>query len=88
MPKTRIHHTKVVAFNLTRDQYQRLQAEFVAGGAHSLADLARAKVMRGVNGNSLAEVARKLDQLEQAIHQLSHALQCIRGQDTGASHGR
>jgi len=81
VPKTRIQHTKAVAFNITPDEYERLQAEFAAGGAHSLADLARAKVMRGVNGNSLAGVARKLDKLEQAVRQLSEAVQM------GGTHG-
>jgi len=83
MPKARTRNTKAVCFNLTVEEYERLQAEFGAGGAHSLADLARAKVMRGVNGKSLAGVAQKLDELEQAVHQLTIVLST-----TGVSHGR
>ncbi len=83
MPKVRTRNSKAVCFNVTVEEYQRLQAEFGAGGAHSLADLARAKVMRGVNGNSLAGLARKLDDLEQAVQQLSEAFSI-----SGGAHGR
>jgi hypothetical protein len=79
---------KVVAFNVTPEEYKRLEAELAAGGAHSLSDLARAKVMRGVNGNSLAGVARKLQELETAVQQLSEALSKTKAPSAGVAHGR
>ena len=88
MPKARTSNNKVVAFNVTREEYERLKAEFAAGGAHSLADLARMRVMRAVSGNSLAGVADQLDQLEQAVQQLSEAIHSTQIETSGASHGR
>ncbi len=88
MPKVRFNSSKVVAFNVTLDEFERLKAEFAAGGAHSLVDLARAKVMRAVSGNSLVSVAQRLDQLEQAVQQLSEAIRTTRIETSGASHGR
>jgi flagellar biosynthesis chaperone FliJ len=88
MPKARLQHTKPVAFHVTRQEYERLQAECAARGARSLAELVRAKVLRGVHGNSLAGVADQLDQLEQAVQQLSEAIHSTHIETSGASHGR
>ncbi len=88
MPKARARNSKAICFNVTREEYERLQAEFSLAGAHSFADLARAKVMRGVNGDSLTGVARKLDELEQAVQQLSEAIHSTQVETSGASHGR
>lgn len=82
MPKPRNPRTKPVAFHVTRDEYQRLQAECAAGAARNPSELARSRILRAVTGNSLAGIASKLDELEQAVHQLSQTLKI------GASHGR
>jgi hypothetical protein len=79
--KTRNQPTKPVAFHVTRGEFERLQAECAANGARSLAELVRTKVLRAVTGNSLAGVATQLDELEQAVRQLSQSLK------TGASNG-
>jgi hypothetical protein len=88
MPQTRIHQLKAVSFNVTREEYERLQAECASGGAHNLTELVREKIMRAVNGNSLAEVARELDELERAVQELGSALSNRRVETSGASHGR
>jgi len=80
LPKTR---TKPVAFHVTPDEYEKLQAECAAGAARNPSELARVRLLRAVTGNSLSGVATRLDELKQAVDQLSQALK-----DNGVSHGR
>ena len=81
MPKSRNRLTKPVAFHVTRDEYEKLKAECDAGAARNPSELARARILRAVTGNSLAAVATRLAELEQAVQQPSQSL------ETGASHG-
>lgn len=74
--------TTPVAFLVTQEEYERLKAESIPAGARSLPEFVRAKVLRGITGSSLVRVASQLDELEQAVRQLSRALE-----NTGASDG-
>ena len=85
MPRNR-SPLKPVAFHVTRDEFERLQAECAAGAARNPSELARTRILRAVTGNSLTGVAAKLDELEQTVRQLQSSLK--NGADhTGANHG-
>jgi hypothetical protein len=65
-----------VIFRLTQEEYQHLETICSAGGARSLSDFARSKVLRGEDGSqpSLAEIEKKLDELAGAVQVLARTL--------------
>jgi len=92
-PRSGHRTSKVIAFAVKLDEYERLKAEYAASAAHSISELVRFKVLRAVSGQSLAGIAKHLDELEHAFKELNAALRHggarQRGdQAAGASHGR
>ena len=81
--RSRFQPSQPVAFHVTREEYERLEAEFRAGAARSLPELIRGKILRSIATLPLVDISRNLDKLERALHELSEALE-----KTGASHGR
>lgn len=67
---------RTVIFRLTQEEYQHLEAISTAGGARSLSDFARSKVLHGDDSASpsLAEIEKKLDQLAGALEGLARIL--------------
>lgn len=66
--------TRAVIFRISQDEYNHLQAARSTGGARSLSDFARSKILRAAGEPSLARVAEKLDELTAAVQQLTHLL--------------
>lgn len=66
---------RTVIFRLTQEEYQHLEA--ISGGARSLSDFARSKVLRADDpaAPSLAEIQKKLDDLAGAVEGLARTLQ-------------
>ena len=63
-------------FRLTQEEYQHLES--ISGGARSLSDFARSKVLgagESAATPSLAEIQKKLDDLTGAVEVLARALQ-------------
>jgi hypothetical protein len=75
---------RTVIFRLTQDEYKQLETISSAGGARSLSEFARSRVLYGnalygnaVRGNgepSLAEIEKKLDELAGAVQGLARIL--------------
>ena len=70
---------RTVIFRLTQDEYKQLETISTAGGARSLSEFARSRVLQGnaVSGNgepSLAEIEKKLDELAGAVQGLARIL--------------
>ncbi|HWZ31974.1 MAG TPA: hypothetical protein VNX18_11595 [Bryobacteraceae bacterium] len=66
---------RVVIFRLTQDEYRQLETISSAGGARSLSDFARSKILGGGGGDpSLAEIAKKLDELQGVVQGLERIL--------------
>lgn len=91
-PSFVLRRSRPIAFVVTRDEYELLKNEYVASGERSVADLVREKVLRGIRGQSLAGIAKKLDQLEHAVKELSEAVCQGRSdqydrQSMGGAHG-
>ena len=66
--------TRSVIFRLTQDEYHHLEAACSMGGARSLSDFARSRVLRATGEPSLAEVEKKVDEIKVAVQQLTHIL--------------
>ena len=66
--------SKTIVVRLTQDEYENLPPGLPAAGSRGFEDRARAKVLRAVGESSLIGIARKLDELERAVAQLTHAL--------------
>ena len=67
---------KIVIFRLTQEEYRHVETASSAGGARSMSDFARSKVL-AVNGGSepsLSEIEKKLDELAGAVQQLARSL--------------
>lgn len=63
---------RVVLFRLTQDEYQQVQAACVEGGARSVSDFARARILGAAPGStSLAQVEAKLAELAAAVERLT-----------------
>jgi hypothetical protein len=65
---------RIVIFRLTQDEYRQLESVSTAGGARSLSEFARSKVLHGSSEPSLAELKRKLDELAGAVEGLARIL--------------
>jgi len=74
---------KAVLFRVTEDEYNRLVDACSTGGARSLSDFARARLLGGASSPaepnsspslSLAQVEEKLDELKSAVDQLTQHL--------------
>ncbi len=63
--------TKAIVFRITEEDYARLESKTQASGARSLSEFARSKLLRAVGEPSLAEVGRKLSELETAVQHLA-----------------
>jgi len=63
--------TKSIVFRITEEDYARLESKTQASGARTLSEFARSKVLRALTEPSLAEVGRKLNDLEAAVQQLA-----------------
>ena len=63
--------TKAIVFRITEEDYARLELRTRASGARTLSEFARSKVLRAVNEPSLAEVGRRMEELEAAVQQLT-----------------
>ncbi len=81
-PKSR---TKAVVFRITEEDYTRLEAKTRASGARTLSEFARSKVLRAVSEPSLADVGRRMEELEAAVQQLTEMFS--RSQVMAAKHG-
>jgi hypothetical protein len=68
VPKSK---TKAIVFRVTEEDYARLESKTQASGARSLSEFARSKLLRALGEPSLAEVGRKLSELETAVQQLA-----------------
>ena len=69
---------RTVIFRLTQEEYQQLEAICSAGGARSLSDFARSKVLRAderAPGPSLAEIEKKIDELAGVVEILARTIQ-------------
>ncbi|HXP85400.1 MAG TPA: hypothetical protein VN841_11810 [Bryobacteraceae bacterium] len=66
--------SKSVIFRITTEEYEFLKSELAAHGARSISDLARSRVLRGQGDPLLAQVGRKLDDLESAVQHLAAAI--------------
>jgi|HubBroStandDraft_1064217.scaffolds.fasta_scaffold1556112_1 hypothetical protein len=66
---------RLVIFRLTQEEFQQLETVSTAGGARSLSEFARSKVLNGASGEpSLAELERKLDELTGVVEGLAKIL--------------
>ncbi|MEO8098510.1 MAG: hypothetical protein ABI811_12480 [Acidobacteriota bacterium] len=66
---------RVVLFRLTQEEYDRLQDACSTGGARSVSDYARARILGISEGApSMAQVESRLDELTRAVDRLSHAV--------------
>ena len=65
---------RIVIFRLTQDEYRQLESVSTAGGARSLSEFARSKVLHGGSEPSLAELKSKLDELAGAVAGLARSL--------------
>lgn len=67
---------RIVIFRLTEDEYERLEAACSEGGARSLSDFARSKVLGNSVGpqTSLVEIERRLNDLAGAVEDLARIL--------------
>jgi hypothetical protein len=63
--------TKAIVFRVTEEDYARLESKTQSSGARSLSEFARSKLLRALGEPSLAEVGRKLSELETAVQQLA-----------------
>jgi hypothetical protein len=63
--------TKAIVFRITEEDYARLESKTQSSGARSLSEFARSKLLRALGEPSLAEVGRKLSELETAVQQLA-----------------
>jgi hypothetical protein len=63
--------TKAIVFRITEEDYARLESKTQASGARSLSEFARSKLLHAVGEPSLAEVGRKLSELETAVQHLA-----------------
>ena len=77
--------TKSIVFRITEEDYARLESKTQASGARTLSEFARSKVLRALTEPSLAEVGRKLNDLEAAVHQLAELF--ARSPTLTAKHG-
>jgi len=66
---------RVVLFRLTQDEYSSLQS--AAGGARSISDFARARILGPTSEEvrPLVRVDEKLDQLQLAVDQLTRIIE-------------
>jgi hypothetical protein len=69
---------RAVIFRITQEEYNSLKSACSAGGARSLSDFARSRVLRALGEPSLSDVGQRINQLEQAVQQLAEVI----------SHGR
>lgn len=65
---------RLVIFRLTQEEYQQLETVSAAGGARSLSEFARSRVLHGAGEPSLAELKQKLDDLAGAVEGLTRIL--------------
>lgn len=65
---------RIVIFRLTQEEYKLLESVSAAGGARSLSEFARSKVLRGNGEPSLAELEKKLDELAGVVQGLARTL--------------
>lgn len=65
---------RLVIFRLTQEEYQQLEAVSAAGGARSLSEFARSKVLNGASEPTLTELQKKLDELAGAVEGLAKML--------------
>jgi hypothetical protein len=77
--------TKAIVFRITEEDYARLESKTQASGARSLSEFARSKLLRAVGEPSLAEVGRKLSELEKAVQQLAEMF--AQSEAVGRLHG-
>jgi len=77
--------TKAIVFRITEEDYERLESKTRATGARSLSEFARSKLLRAVGEPSLAEVGRKLSELETAVQHLAEMF--ARSRAVGRLHG-
>ncbi len=66
MPRTR-----AVVFRLTPEEFDSLKHATFQGGARSISDFARTRVLSGAGQPSLAQLEQKLDQLTLVVQQLA-----------------
>lgn len=77
--------TKAIVFRITEEDYARLESKTQASGARSLSEFARTKLLHAVGEPSLAEVGRKLSELETAVQHLAEMFAQSRA--VGRQHG-
>jgi hypothetical protein len=66
--------SKSVIFRITAEEYEYLKSETTAHGARSLSDLARSRVLGGSGDPVLAQMGRKLEDVESALQLLTAAI--------------
>lgn len=67
---------RLVIFRLTQEEYQQLESVSSAGGARSLSEFARSRVLHNSSETtSLAEVKQKLDELTGVVEGLARSLE-------------
>jgi hypothetical protein len=66
--------SKSVIFRITTEEYEYLKSELTTQGARSLSDLARSRVLGGQGDRMLAQMGRKIDNLESALQHLAAAI--------------
>jgi hypothetical protein len=64
---------RAVIFRVTQEEYNRLEAACVNGGARSLSDFARSRVLSAAPSN-LSNVEEKLDEIKTVVQQLARAI--------------
>ena len=62
-------------FRIAQDDYARLLPMVSSSGARSFSDFARSQVLRVLGEPSLADLGRRLNELELSVQQLTDALQ-------------
>jgi len=77
--------TKTIVFRITEEDYAQLESKTRASGARRLSEFARSKLLRAVSEPSLAEVGRRMEELEAAVQQLAEMFS--RSQVMSAKHG-
>lgn len=82
---------RVVLFRLTQEEYQQVQEACVEGGARSVSDFARARILgTAPSGSSLTQMQAQLAELTAAVERLSAAVagsQGPRAEAVGAGYG-
>jgi hypothetical protein len=64
---------RAVIFRVTQEEYNRLEAACANGGARSLSDFARSRVLSAAPSH-LSSVEEKLEEIKSAVQQLARVI--------------